>query len=84
MSESVTSKILKPAVNVAVDQLERTADSAIAILDATQNAVTESVGQVVDIGDKTADMAMAEIKEAKNRLADLIKAYADALLNAAP
>lgn len=78
------SDLARAGVDQVIALVDTVIDSAVAAVDATQNAAFETVGQAVSIGDKTADAAMAEIKTAKARLMTLLKAYADAVTSAVP
>lgn len=72
-------KLASAGVTQVIDLVDRTVDAVIAAADATQNAGFETAEQVVAVGDKTVDAAVVEIKEVKERLMGLLRAYADAL-----
>jgi CHASE3 domain sensor protein len=73
------SGLASAGVDQVIGLVDKTAEAALDAIDATQNAGFETAQQVVNIGDKTVDAAMAEIREVKDRLVGLLKAYADAI-----
>ena len=74
----------KAAVETTLNKLDEISDSLIAAIDETQNAVFETADQAVGTGEDLGDLAMANIKEAKERVEGLVRAYMDVLTSFLP
>ena len=74
----------KAAVETTLNKLDEISDSLINAIDETQNAVFETADQAVETGEDLGDLAMANIKEAKERVEGLVRAYMDVLTSFLP
>ena len=74
----------KAAVETVLNKIDEVSDSLIKAIDETQNAAFETAGQAVKVGDDAGDLAMENLKEGKERLEVLARAYMEFLASLLP